>query len=57
MTECVCTHTHMSWLQFGRHTVNFSTWWDFSIYNTAHGIWLRILCVALEKELKVLDFA
>ena len=57
MTECVCAHTHMSWLQFGHHTVNFSTWWGFSIYNTAHGIWLRILCVALEKELKVLDFA
>ena len=29
----------------------------FSIYKTAHRIWLRILSVALEKELKVLDFA
>ena len=27
----------------------------FSIYKTAHRIWLRILSIALEKELKVLD--
>ena len=26
----------------------------FRIYKTAHRIWLRILCIALEKELKVL---
>ena len=29
----------------------------FSIYKTAHRTWLRILSVALKKELKVLDFA
>jgi len=29
----------------------------FSIYKTAHGLWLKILSIALEKELKVLDFA
>ena len=29
----------------------------FSIYKTAHRIWLRILSIALEEELKVLDFA
>ena len=27
----------------------------FSIYKTAHRIWLRILSIALEKELKVLE--
>ena len=30
---------------------------SFSIYKTAHRIWLRILSIALEEELKVLDFA
>ena len=34
--------------------VNFSTW-HFSIYKTAHRIWLGILSVALEEELKVPD--
>ena len=29
----------------------------FSIYRTAHRIWLRILSIAFEKELKVLDYA
>ena len=29
----------------------------FSIYKTAHRVWLWILSIALEKELKVLDFA
>ena len=29
----------------------------FSIYKTAHRIWLRVLSIALEKKLKVLDFA
>ena len=28
----------------------------FSIYKTAHRIWLRILSIALERELKVLDY-
>ena len=36
--------------------VNFSTW-GFCIYKRAHRIWLRILPIALEKELKVLDYA
>ena len=44
----------MSWVQSGDYVVNFSTW-DFSIYKTAHRIWIRILSIALEKELKVLD--
>ena len=29
----------------------------FSLYETAHSMWLRILSTALEKELKVFDFA
>ena len=40
--------------QSGHHVVNFSIR-GFSIYKTAHRIWLRILSIALEKELKVLD--
>ena len=51
------THTHTPWLQFGHHTVNFSTWWGFSIYEAAHRIRRRIFCVALEKELEVPDCA
>ena len=48
----------MSWLQSGLHVVNlFHLVGGFSIYKTAHRIWLRILSVALEKEGKVLDFA
>ena len=43
-------------VQSGHHAVNFSTW-GFSICKTAHRIWLRILPVILEKELKVLDYA
>ena len=31
--------------------------WSFSIYKTAHRIWLRILSIVLEKKLKVLDCA
>ena len=38
----------------GHHVVNFSTWREFP---TAHRIWLRILPIATEEELKVLDFA
>ena len=45
----------MSWVQSCHHKVNFP--WCFGIYKTAHSIWLRILSVALEKELKVLDYA
>ena len=40
----------------GCQVVNFSTW-CFSIYKRVHRIWLRILYIALEKELKVLDYA
>ena len=43
-------------VQSGHHVVNFSTW-CCSIYKTAHRIWLRILSTALEKDLKVLDYA
>ena len=39
----------------GHRVVNFT--WCFSIYKTAHRIWLRVLSIALEKELKVLDYA
>ena len=45
-----------SWAQSGHHVANFPAWW-FSICKTAHRIWLRILSVALEKELKVLGYA
>lgn len=45
----------MLWIQSGHHIVNFSTW-CLSVYKTAHGIWLRILSITLEKELKVLDY-
>ena len=47
----------ISWLQPGHHVVNISLGGGFSIHKIAHGIWLRILSVALEKELKVLDLA
>ena len=43
-----------SWVQSVHHVLNFSTS-GFSIYKTAHRIWLRILSIALEKELIVLD--
>ena len=33
-----------------------STWWGFSSCRTAPSTWLRILSVALEEELKILDF-
>ena len=46
----------ISWLQSG-HVVNISLGGGFSIHKMAHGIWLRILSIALEKELKVLDLA
>ena len=46
----------VSWVQSAHHVVNFSTW-HFSFYKTTHRIWLRILSIALEKELKVLDYA
>ena len=45
----------MSWVPSGHHVVNFT--WRFSIYKTAHRIWLRLLSIALEKELKVFDYA
>ena len=46
----------MSWVWSGHNVVIFSTW-GFGIPKTAHRIWLRILSIALQKELKVLDYA
>ena len=46
----------MSWIQSGHPVVNFSTW-GYSVYKTTHRIWLRVLSIALEKKLKVLDCA
>ena len=37
--------------------LTFPPAWVFSIYKTAHRIWLRMLSTALEEEQKVLDFA
>ena len=45
----------MSWEQSGPHVGNFSTW-CFVSYKTAHITWLRLLSIALEKELKILDY-
>ena len=42
-----------AWGQSGHHIVNFSAWCS-GIYKTAHRIWLRILSIAFEKELKIL---
>ena len=48
----------MATVWFGHHIVNFfSIWWVFQYLQEAHRIWLRILSLALEKELKILDFA
>ena len=48
----------MPWLQSGHHVVNFfHLVGGFSIYKTAQKIWLRILSIALEEKLQVLDFA
>ena len=48
----------MAIVWFGRHVANFfSTWWVFQYLQEAHRIWLRILSIALEKEIKILDFA
>ena len=53
MTDGADTHTHI-YTRCGYSLViiqlTSSTWWGFSIYKTAHRIWLRILCVALEKQ-------
>ena len=46
----------ISRVQSGCQVVNFSTW-CFGISKTAHRMWLRILSIALEKELIVLDYA
>ena len=45
-----------SWVQPGHHVANFSTC-GLGIYKIAHRTWLRILSTALEKEIKVLDYA
>ena len=45
-------------LQSGHHLVKLLPLCrDFSICKTAHKMWLRILSVALEEELRVLDFS
>ena len=44
------------WVQSSHHVVNFSIK-CFRIYKTTHRMWLRILSIALEKELKVLNWA
>ena len=49
----------MSWLQSGQYVVKFfhlGVGVGFSIYKTAHRMWLRIWSTALEEEPKVLDF-
>lgn len=47
----------ISWLhKSGHHGVNFLHLL-LSIYETAHRIWLTVLSIALEKELKVLVYA
>ena len=43
-------------MQSGDDVVN-SFPWCFGVCKTAHRIWLRILSIASEKELKVLDCA
>ena len=46
----------MSWLQSGYHVVNFfCPGGGFIIYKTAERMWLRILSVAFEEELNILD--
>jgi len=48
----------MSWLQPGHHIVNFFCLKGVSVsLQTPHVIWLRIISIALEKELKILDYA
>ena len=45
-----------SWLQSSHYGV-LLLGGVFSTYKTAHRIWLRVLSIALEKKLKVLDYA
>ena len=40
----------------GQHMVTFSHLEGFSIYKIAQEAWFRILAIALEGELKVLEF-
>ena len=48
----------MSWVQSSYHVVNFfHLVGGFGIYNTAQRIWCGVLSIALEEELKVLNFA
>lgn len=37
--------------------VNFRTWWAFQYHGAIQKLWLRILSIDSEKELKVLDNA
>ena len=43
-------------VQSGNHVVNLS-FWGFSIYKTAYRTWFGISSIAVEKKLKVLDYA
>ena len=47
----------MSQLQSDNQVVNVSHLVGFSVSKTAHRIWLRIFSLALEKEIKVPEFA
>ena len=47
----------MSWLSSGRPVVHFFHFAGVPVSKTAHTIWLRILFIALDEELKVLDYA
>ena len=46
----------LSWVYSGYQVVNVSIW-CLNIYKTAYRLWLRILSMALQKELKVLNYA
>ena len=46
----------MSWLQFGHHVL-IEPGGDFHTYKTAQRLWLRMLSITLEEQLKVPDFA
>ena len=42
--------------RFSQYAVNSSTWWAFQYLQKNSRVWLRMLSMALEEELKVLDF-
>ena len=47
----------LSWLQAGHHAVNLFHLAGVSVSTRQLRIWLKILSIALEKELKFLDYA